>query len=39
VKTPDESKGQWDYYKLLATTPPDEAFRPMNEGRCPLVRG
>ena len=37
VKTPAESKGPWDYYKLVATTPADEAFRPMNEGGCPLV--
>ena len=33
-----ESKGAWDYYKLLQTTPTDEAFRPLAEGGCPLVR-
>jgi branched-chain amino acid transport system substrate-binding protein len=38
VKTPAESKAPWDYYKLLQTTPADEAFRPLNEGGCPLVR-
>ena len=37
VKTPAESKGPWDYYNLIATTPPDEAWRPLNEGHCPLV--
>jgi branched-chain amino acid transport system substrate-binding protein len=38
VKTPEESKGPWDYYKLLQTTPAEEAFRPISEGGCPLVR-
>ena len=38
VKKPAESKGPWDYYKLVQTTPADEAFRPLNEGNCPLVR-
>jgi branched-chain amino acid transport system substrate-binding protein len=38
VKKPEESKGPWDYYKLLATIPADKAFRPLNEGGCPLVR-
>ena len=38
VKKPEESRGGWDYYKLLATTPPDQAFRPMAAGGCPLVR-
>src|ERR671916_978025 len=37
VKKPGESKGAWDYYKLLATLPGDQAFRPLNEGNCPLV--
>ncbi|MGI4952184.1 MAG: ABC transporter substrate-binding protein [Janthinobacterium lividum] len=37
VKSPAESKGPWDYLKLLATTPTDEAFRPVGEGRCSLV--
>ncbi len=38
VKKPGESKGAWDYYKLLATTPAEEAFRPLNAGGCPLVK-
>ena len=37
VKKPAESKGPWDLYKLLATIPGDQAFRPLNEGGCPLV--
>ena len=39
VKKPEESKYPWDYYKLRATIPADQAFRPMNEGKCPLVSG
>ncbi|CAA9209112.1 MAG: ABC transporter, substrate-binding protein (cluster 4, leucine/isoleucine/valine/benzoate) [uncultured Acetobacteraceae bacterium] len=38
VKAPAESRGPWDYYKLLATTSGDEAFRPVGEGGCALVR-
>ena len=38
VKTPAESRGRHDYYKLLQTTPAEEAFRPMSEGGCSLVR-
>ena len=38
VKSPAESKGPYDYYKLLGTTPAGEAFRPLNEGGCSLVR-
>jgi branched-chain amino acid transport system substrate-binding protein len=38
VKSPAESSGPGDVYKLLATTPTEEAFRPLNEGGCPLVR-
>jgi branched-chain amino acid transport system substrate-binding protein len=37
VKKPEESKGPWDYYKLLATIPAEKAFRPLNDGGCPLV--
>ena len=37
VKKPSESKGPWDYYKLLATIPGDQAFRPLSESKCPLV--
>ena len=38
VKAPGESKYAWDYYKLLATTPAAEGFRPLDAGGCPLVR-
>src|ERR1700674_2231668 len=38
VKKPAESKGPWDYYKLRATIPANAAFRPLNEGGCPLVK-
>jgi branched-chain amino acid transport system substrate-binding protein len=38
VKKPEESKGPWDYYKLLAKIPADEAFRPLSESECPLVK-
>ncbi len=38
VKKPEESKGEWDLYKLLATVPGDEAFRPLDKGNCPLVK-
>jgi branched-chain amino acid transport system substrate-binding protein len=37
VKTPAQSKGPWDIYNLVSTTPADRAFRPMSEGNCPLV--
>jgi branched-chain amino acid transport system substrate-binding protein len=37
VKKPEESKGPWDYYKILRVIPGDEAFRPMADGNCPLV--
>jgi len=37
VKKPTESKGPWDYFKVRATIPADEAFRPLSEGGCPLV--
>ncbi|WP_336490586.1 ABC transporter substrate-binding protein [Methylobacterium nigriterrae] len=37
VKPPAESTGEWDLYKVLATIPGREAFRPLNEGGCPLV--
>ncbi|MEZ5819847.1 MAG: ABC transporter substrate-binding protein [Bradyrhizobium sp.] len=38
VKKPSESKGPWDYYKLVGTTPGDKAFRPLSESVCPLVK-
>jgi branched-chain amino acid transport system substrate-binding protein len=38
VKKPSESKGRWDYYKLLATVPGEEAFQSLEQSRCPLVK-
>jgi branched-chain amino acid transport system substrate-binding protein len=38
VKKPEESKGPWDYYKLIGTTPAEQAFRPLSESACPLVK-
>jgi branched-chain amino acid transport system substrate-binding protein len=38
VKKPDESKYQYDYYKVVTTSPGEQAFRPMSEGNCPLVK-
>jgi branched-chain amino acid transport system substrate-binding protein len=38
VKKPSESKAPWDYYKIRATIPADQAFRPLNEGGCSLVK-
>ena len=38
VKTPEESKYAWDYYKLVREIPGEEAFRPMDKGDCPLVK-
>jgi branched-chain amino acid transport system substrate-binding protein len=38
VKKPNESKGPWDYYKLRATIPAEQAFRPVDQGDCPLVK-
>jgi branched-chain amino acid transport system substrate-binding protein len=38
VKSPAESKGPWDYYKLIGTTPGEQAFRPLSESACPLVK-
>ena len=37
VKTPTESSGPWDYYKILSTIPGEKAFRPLGESGCPLV--
>ena len=37
VKKPSESKGPYDYYKILATIPADQAFRPLADGECAMV--
>jgi branched-chain amino acid transport system substrate-binding protein len=39
VKKPEESKYPGDVYKLVDTIPADEAFRPMKDGQCPLIKG
>ncbi|RJG02915.1 ABC transporter substrate-binding protein [Noviherbaspirillum sedimenti] len=38
VKKPSESKAPWDYYKVIQTIPGDQAFRPLSESACPLVK-
>ncbi|HEX2540436.1 MAG TPA: ABC transporter substrate-binding protein [Caldimonas sp.] len=38
VKKPSESKGPYDYQKVIATIPAEQAFRPLNQGDCPLVK-
>src|SRR2546429_191259 len=38
VKKPSESKGPWDYYKIRATIPAEQAFRPEKDGGCELVK-
>jgi branched-chain amino acid transport system substrate-binding protein len=37
VKKPSDSKGPWDYYKLVKEVPADKAYRPLDKGECPLV--
>lgn len=38
VKKPEESKGPWDYYKVVATIPADQAFTPLDKSSCPLLK-
>jgi branched-chain amino acid transport system substrate-binding protein len=38
AKTPQESKSEWDLAKIIATIPAEQAFRPLSEGGCPLVK-
>jgi branched-chain amino acid transport system substrate-binding protein len=38
VKTPKESKGRWDYYKVVATLPGDQVYTKLSESTCPLVK-
>ena len=38
VKKPEESKYPWDYHKVRATIPAEQAFRPIDKGECPLVK-
>jgi len=37
VKAPEESSGPWDYFKLRATIPAEQAFQPLAKSRCPLL--
>jgi branched-chain amino acid transport system substrate-binding protein len=39
VKSPSESKNKDDIYKLIATVPGDQAYRPLKDGKCPFVKG
>jgi branched-chain amino acid transport system substrate-binding protein len=38
VKKPTESKGPWDFYKLVGTVPGDQAFTPLSESKCALLK-
>jgi branched-chain amino acid transport system substrate-binding protein len=38
AKKPSESKSEWDLMKVVATIPADQAFRPLSESECPLVK-
>jgi branched-chain amino acid transport system substrate-binding protein len=38
VKTPAESKGEWDVFKTVSSVPADQAYRPLDQGGCPLVK-
>jgi branched-chain amino acid transport system substrate-binding protein len=38
VKAPEESKAPWDYLKVVETVPGDQAYRPLDQGGCPLVQ-
>jgi branched-chain amino acid transport system substrate-binding protein len=38
AKKPSESKGPWDLVKLVQTIPGEQAFRPLSESECPLIK-
>ena len=38
VKKPSESKGPWDFYKLIGTVPGDQAFTPLDKSTCALLK-
>jgi branched-chain amino acid transport system substrate-binding protein len=38
VKSPAESKGEWDIYKVIREVPGKDVFRPLAEGKCPFVK-
>ena len=37
TKTPAQSKGAWDYFNVVGSIPGEQAFRPLDQGNCPLV--
>ena len=39
TKTPEESKGDWDYFKVVSTVKPEDAWRPIEKGGCPFLKG
>ena len=38
TKSPQDSKGDWDYYRILSTIPAEQAYRPLSAGGCPMVK-
>ena len=38
TKTPQESQGPWDFFRLIDTIPPGHAFKPLAESGCPLAK-
>ena len=38
VRRPEEARNPWEYYKILSTIPASQAFRPLSESECPLVK-
>jgi branched-chain amino acid transport system substrate-binding protein len=38
VKRPEESTGEWDLFKFVASIPGETAFQPLSQSRCPLVK-
>jgi branched-chain amino acid transport system substrate-binding protein len=38
AKTPEQSKYDWDYFRLVSTIEPEDAFRPLDKGGCPFVK-
>jgi branched-chain amino acid transport system substrate-binding protein len=38
VKRPADSRGDWDFYDLIATVPGDQAFRPLSQSTCPAIK-
>ena len=38
VKTPAESTGKWDVFKMVSTVRPEDAFRPLDQGHCAFIK-